>query len=116
MVQRVTYRRRLSYNTQSNKRRNVRTPGSRLVVHYVAKRGRGPRAPHDSHDGGRRLNGIVQRRPTYYKRIAKKDKSVSRPYGGVLSGGEVKSRIIRAFLLEEIKTIKRAKQAAKGKK
>lgn len=88
-------------------------PGSRVVVQYVAKRGHGPRAPHDSCDCGKRINGIAQLRPYHYKRLAKKDKSVSRPYGGVLCGGCVKSRIIRAFLLEEIKTIKRAKQAAR---
>ncbi len=32
MVQRVTYRRRLSYNTQSNKVRKVRTPGKILAI------------------------------------------------------------------------------------
>ena len=31
MVQRITYRRRLSYNTKSNKRKVVRTPGGKLV-------------------------------------------------------------------------------------
>lgn len=113
MVQRVTYRRRLSYNTKSNKVRKVRTPGSRVVVQYVQKRGHGPRAPHDSCDCGKRINGIAQLRPYHYKSLAKKDKTISRPYGGVLCGGCVKSRIIRAFLLEEIKTIKRAKQASK---
>jgi len=113
MVQRVTYRRRLSYNTKSNKVRNVRTPGSRVVVHYVGKRGNGPQAPHDSIYRGKRINGIAQNRPYTYKRLSRREKSVSRPYGGVLTGGEVKTRIIRAFLLEEIKTIKRAKQASK---
>ncbi len=113
MSARVTYRRRLSYNTRSNKVRNVRTPGSRVVVHYVQKRAHGPRSPHDSCECGNRLNGIPQLRPYTYKKIAKKDKKVSRPYGGVLCGGCVKSRVIRAFLLEEIKTIKRAKQASR---
>jgi hypothetical protein len=32
MVQRVTYRRRLSYNTQSNKVRKVRTPGKYSII------------------------------------------------------------------------------------
>ena len=113
MVQRVTYRRRLSYNTQSNKVRKVRTPGSKVVVQYVQKRGHGPRASQDSCACGERINGIPQLRPYHYKKLAKKDKTVSRPYGGVLCGPCVKSRIIRAFLLEEIKTIKRAKQASK---
>lgn len=113
MVQRVTYRRRLSYNTGSNKVRKVRTPGSRVVVQYVQKTAHGPRAPHDSCDCGKRINGIAQLRPHAYKRLSKRQKTVSRPYGGVLCAGCVKSRIVRAFLLEEIKTIKRAKRAAR---
>jgi len=113
MVQRVTYRRRLSYNTKSNKVRKIRTPGSKVVVQYVGKRGKGPHSPVDSCECGKRLNGIAQLRPYHYKRLAKKDKHVSRPYGGVLCGRCVKSRIVRAFLIEEIKTIKRAKQASK---
>ena len=113
MMQRVTYRRRLSYNTGSNKVRKVRTPGSRVVVQYVQKRAHGPRAPHDSCDCGKRINGIAQLRPHAYKKLSKRQKTVSRPYGGVLCAGCVKSRIVRAFLLEEIKTIKRAKRAAR---
>merc|ERR1712035_130136 len=37
MVQRLTYRRRLSYNTPSNQRRIVRTPGGKLVYQYKKK-------------------------------------------------------------------------------
>ena len=113
MVQRVTYRRRLSYNTSSNKIRKVRTPGSKVVVQYVQKRGNGPKAPHDSCDCGKRINGIAQLRPFAYKKLSKRQKTVSRPYGGVLCAGCVKSRIVRAFLLEEIKTLKQAKKLPK---
>lgn len=35
---RVTYRRRTSYNTLSNKIKKTRVPGGRLVAHYVGKR------------------------------------------------------------------------------
>lgn len=42
MAARVTYRRRLSYNTKSNKIRRLRTPGGRLVVQYVRKSASGP--------------------------------------------------------------------------
>ena len=115
MAQRVTYRRRLSYNTSSNKVRKVRTPGSNVVVQYVQKRSHGPRAPHDSCDWGKRINGIAQLRPYTYKKLSKRQKTVSRPYGGVLCAGCVKSRIVRAFLLEEIKTIKRAKRTSAKK-
>lgn len=113
MVQRVTYRRRLSYNTTSNKIRKVRTPGSRVVVQYVQKRAHGPRSPHDSCACGQRINGIAQLRPSAYKKLSKRQKTVSRPYGGVLCAGCIKSRIIRAFLLEEIKSIKQTKKVAR---
>jgi len=35
---RVTYRKRHSYNTKSNKIRVVKTPGGRHVAQYVAKK------------------------------------------------------------------------------
>ncbi len=35
---RVTYLRRKSYNTKSNKIRKHRTPGGRLTIKYVGKR------------------------------------------------------------------------------
>ena len=37
MVQRLTYRRTLSYNTSSNKRKIVKTPGGRLVYQRIGK-------------------------------------------------------------------------------
>ncbi len=45
MVQRITYRRRLSYNTKSNKRKIVRTPGGKLVFQYLKKRPSVPKCP-----------------------------------------------------------------------
>lgn len=44
---RVTYRRRKSYNTKSNKIKKVKTPGGRLVVHYRKKRTKGPQTQED---------------------------------------------------------------------
>lgn len=41
MAQRVTYRRRKSFNTRSNKIRCVKTPGGKLAVQYLQKRPRG---------------------------------------------------------------------------
>ena len=38
MVQRVTYRRRLSYNTKSNKTKLIRTPGAKLVLQVKSER------------------------------------------------------------------------------
>ncbi|NXS18628.1 RL34 protein, partial [Mystacornis crossleyi] len=44
MVQRLTYRRRLSYNTASNKTRLSRTPGNRIVYLYTKKVGKAPKS------------------------------------------------------------------------
>lgn len=41
MAQRITYRRRKSFNTKSNKIRQVKTPGGKLAVQYLQKRPRG---------------------------------------------------------------------------
>ena len=38
---RVTYLRRKSYNTKSNKIRKHRTPGGRLTIKYLKKRTKG---------------------------------------------------------------------------
>ena len=38
--------------------------------------------------------------------MAKNKKSVSRAYGGVLSAGAVRERVMRAFLVEEQKIVK----------
>ena len=56
MVQRVTYRRRKSFNTASNKVRKVKTPGGKLVLHYMGKKGKGPQCG----DSGceKRLHGV----------------------------------------------------------
>ena len=40
------------------------------------------------------------------KHMAKNKKSVSRAYGGVMSAGAVRERIVRAFLVEEQKIVK----------
>ena len=38
MAQRVTLRKRQPYNTTSNRRRVVKAPGGKLVVHYIHDR------------------------------------------------------------------------------
>ena len=98
MVQRVTYRRRLSYNTPSNKIRKVRTPGSRVVVHYVGKKPRGVHAPHDSCDCGKRINGIPKLSSHRYHSLSRRQNTVSRAYGGVLCSGCVRDRYINILI------------------
>ena len=116
MVQRLTYRRRHSYATKSNKTRKVRTPGGKLTYHYVEKKASAPVDPLSKQV----LNGIPVLRPTGYSKnqTNKKDRTVHRAYGGVLSGKSVRQRIVRAFLIEEQKIVKKVlkMQSAKESK
>ena len=99
---RITYRRRKSYATKSNKIRAVKTPGGKLVAQYVKKRASGPKCG----DCGKRLQGIPAARPIEYKNMKKREKTVSRAYGGSRCANCVRSRIVRAFLIEEQKIVK----------
>ena len=80
MVQRVTYRRRLSYNTKSNRRKIVRTPGGKLVFQYLKKRPNVPKCPMT----GIRLKGVKPMRPSEKSRHSLRHKKVYRAYGGEL--------------------------------
>lgn len=111
MVQRLTYRRRHSYATKSNKQRLVKTPGGKLVYQLYKKKTSHPVCP----VSGQRLHGLPALRPNTLTRISKKNKTVHRAYGGHLAAGVVKERIVRAFLVEEQKIVKKVLklQAAK---
>jgi len=99
----VTYRRRKSFRTASNAVRKVKTPGGELVLHYMGKKGKGPVCG----DCKSKLSGIPALRPSEYKRISKRQKNVSRAYGGSRCGSCVRQRIVRAFLIEEQKIVKK---------
>lgn len=105
MVQRLTLRRRLSYNTKSNRRRIVRTPGGRLVYQYVKKNKSVPKCGQCKE----KLKGIRPTRPCERSRLSKRQKTVARTYGGVLCHRCLRERIIRAFLIEEQKIVKALK-------
>ncbi|KAF0852373.1 60S large subunit ribosomal protein eL34 (rpL34) [Andalucia godoyi] len=110
---RVTYRRRHSYNTAANATKVVKTPGGRLVVQYLTKASKGVHAPHNL--GGQALQGLKRLRPSSYSRLGKSAKTVARPYGGVLTGGQVRERVLRAFLVEEAKLVKKVLKDLKDK-
>merc|ERR1711862_1065628 len=100
IMQRLTFRRRLSYNTKSNRRKIVKTPGGKLVYHYTKKLGTIPKCG----DCKIKLHGIRPTRPmrtTMTKRL----KTVSRTYGGSRCHKCVRDRIVRAFLIEEQKIV-----------
>merc|ERR1712083_821195 len=66
----------------------------------------------------KRLGGLKTRRPTDYRLLPKHTRKVSRVYGGFFGHNEVKTRIIRTFLTEEVKNVKKTMQmaASEGKK
>merc|ERR1712077_171414 len=112
MVQRVTYRRRLSYNTKSNRRKIVRTPGGKLVFQYLKKRPNVPKCPMT----GLRLKGVKPMRPSEKSRHSLRHKKVYRAYGGFLSHKAVREKIVRAFLIEEQKIVMKVMKAQKAAK
>ncbi|GJV02958.1 60S ribosomal protein L34 [Tanacetum coccineum] len=144
MVQRLTYRRRHSYATKSNQHRVVKTPGGKLVYQTTKKRASGPKCPvtgkriqglgvslcifiecFDFNEVADVKYGLIDEivlmiphlRPTEYKRsrLSRNRRTVNRAYGGVLSAGAVRERIIRAFLVEEQKIVKKVLKIQKAK-
>ncbi|KAF4670576.1 60S ribosomal protein L34 [Perkinsus olseni] len=111
MVQRLTYRRKVNFNTKSNKQKLVKTPGGKLVYHKITKTATGPRCG----DCKGKINGVKCLRPFKYSQLKQRERHVSRAYGGSICGKCVKQRIIRAFLLEEQKLV-RAALAEKARK
>merc|ERR1712127_695700 len=101
---RVAHRRRHPYNTKSNAIKKVRTPSGRLRIHYLKKTHRALSAVPICPLTKRHLNGVVSLR----KKVKKSwNRKVSRPYGGHMSYIAVKEKIIRSFLIEEQKIVKK---------
>merc|ERR1712146_621323 len=114
MVQRLTYRRRHCYATRSNVTRVVRTPGGKLVFQYMKKKTSAPKCG----ISGKALNGLpaVRSSKLSQKVLSKKNKTVHRAYGGHLAHDVVRKRIVRAFLIEEQKIVKKVMKLQQGKK
>lgn len=102
---------RHSYNTASAKLRAIRMPGGALKSQRVAKTTKGPRCS----DCKKVLPGIKHMKSTEYSRTSKRERTVSRCYGGSTCHACVRQRIMRAFLLEEQKAVKKvlAERASK---
>jgi len=109
MVTRLSFRRHVSWNTASNKRRLVKTPGGKLTYLHVKKSAK----PQICGDLKTPLQGVKRVRPAAMGRLVKRQKKVQRAYGGCLSGKAVRTRILRAFLIEEQQCVKRVLQAKK---
>jgi len=57
---------------------------------------------------------IPQLRPKEYSRVSRRQKTVSRAYGGSRCAACVRQRIVRAFLVEEQKIVKKVLKASGG--
>merc|ERR1712023_157994 len=95
LERRITYRRNSAYRTKSNNFRAVKTPGGRVVLHYLRKSTKGTG-----------MQGIKVARPAQFRKLTSSKRTVTRAYGGILTGTEVADRIRRAFLIEEFKRFK----------
>lgn len=112
VVQRVTLRKQNPYNTRSNRRTVVKTPGGVVRTQHLKKLVSPPRCG-DCHAP---LAGIKSLRPREFATVSKRQKTVARAYGGSRCGHCVRTRIIRAFLVEEAKIVKQVvKNATKTK-
>ncbi|KAH9254047.1 hypothetical protein BASA81_007922 [Batrachochytrium salamandrivorans] len=107
---RFTYTRNHTFRTRSNRLAPVKTPGGKIVGHLLEKKAQRPKCG----DCKRALPGIPALRPYQYKTLAKRERTVSRAYGGSRCHKCVRTRIVRAFLEEEKKKVKAL--LAQGKK
>ena len=103
---------RQPYATRSNLVKPIRTPGGKLVAQTIVKKSKGRRCS----DCKTILPGIKHLKSTDYKNLKKREKTVSRAYGGSACGNCVRNRIVRAFLLEEQKAVKKLLQERAAKK
>jgi len=113
---RVTLKRRHAYRTNTNRVKTIKTPGGGYTCQYISKSRKGVVC---SNTGCRaKLPGIKHMNAGGFKNAKSKDKSVSRAYGGNLCGTCCRERIVRAFLIEEQKIVKKvlAEKSKKEKK
>eukprot|EP01059_Diplonema_ambulator_P034431 TRINITY_DN76_c0_g1_i2.p1 TRINITY_DN76_c0_g1~~TRINITY_DN76_c0_g1_i2.p1 ORF type:complete len:129 (+),score=42.67 TRINITY_DN76_c0_g1_i2:54-389(+) len=108
MVQRLHLACHSKFPTKSNKFVVKHIPGGKLVIQSTKKKVTGPCTPR--YLGHKRLQGVKAFRPVDASSAPKRRKTVSRAYGGVLTGAQVKERVIRAFLIEEQKIVKRMRR------
>ena len=94
VIRRVTYRKKNTYNTKGNKIKVLRTPGGKLTIKYRKKRVSGLTCA----DTGENLNGIPHMRSYKAKSLSKNQRTVARPYGGVLCSSALRDRYIYIYI------------------
>ncbi|KAG8383090.1 hypothetical protein BUALT_Bualt05G0148400 [Buddleja alternifolia] len=104
-------------NLQKKERRIKENTRSENCIVKKLKKHRECRLDHELFASQVELRLIPHLRPAEYKRsrLSRNRRTVNRPYGGVLSGGAVRERIIRAFLVEEQKIVKKVLKIQKAK-
>lgn len=102
MVERLTYHSHPCNNTNSTKCRTLKTPGGKLVAQVLKKKGKTLVCG----DRGKRLIGLPALRPIEYRRLKNRERRVSRACGGSRCGKCARSRIVRAFVIEDQKIVK----------
>lgn len=88
MAQRLTLRKRTPYNTKSNRRRVIKTPGGKLRYLHINKLPTAPKCG-DCHVA---LPGVKALRPREYATVSKTSKTVQRAYGGSRCANCVRTR------------------------
>lgn len=94
---RVVLRKKKTYKTASNKIRIVKTPGNKLVVQKKIKKSKGPRLQLQERT---KIQGVKRLNPRQLKKLKKKHRTISRPYGGVFSHIDLKNKIMNALFKE----------------
>merc|ERR1711881_756016 len=114
MVQRITYRRRLAWNTSSNQRKIVKTPGGKLAFLYIGKRGTVAKCG----DTGKKLQGVKALRPADMApgRSARRSRTVSRAF--LIEEQKIVAKVLKAQREAAAKATKEAeaKSSKKSKK
>ncbi|KAI9728291.1 MAG: 60S ribosomal protein L34 [Cirrosporium novae-zelandiae] len=100
-----------SYNTKSNLNRVIKTPGGKIRYLKVTKKATAPKCG----DCGIKLAGVPALRPREYATISRPKKTVQRAYGGSRCANCVKDRVVRAFLIEEQKIVKKVLKESQAK-
>jgi large subunit ribosomal protein L34e len=88
MATRLTYRRKHTYRTRSNHVKRFHTPGGRLSFQYTDKK----TSPVVCGETGTPLNGLPVLTKQRWMKLSRKQRSVSRPYGGSLNHEVVRFR------------------------
>ncbi len=84
------------YRSRSLKRRFVRTPGGRSVLHFKKKKHGKPRCA----ECGAELHGVPRGSPTEIKKLSKSKKTPTRPYGGYLCSKCMRKQIRESVRVE----------------